>query len=144
MFQILVENDWNSIADVFITPTNISAYANYANMLVYPFFIFVLLINGTILFNVITAFFVGAFVINVDKSTESLSVGNDTEALSDSSSHSASNKTIASNHSERMALIGLSTRSYLSSSGPDDSIITMQKSERQSFSSIMHTVAGEE
>merc|ERR1712107_282880 len=61
MFQVLVVNDWHAIAQVFL-------YANRCSSkyIVYPFFVGANLIAVSILLNVLTAFFVGAFVTKLE------------------------------------------------------------------------------
>mmetsp|Transcript_37381 Transcript_37381/g.112007 ORF Transcript_37381/g.112007 Transcript_37381/m.112007 type:complete len:562 (-) Transcript_37381:253-1938(-) len=63
MFQVLVVNDWHAIAEVYL-------YAERCSdpKIVYSFFIGANLLSVSILLNVLTAFFVGAFVTNADGS----------------------------------------------------------------------------
>ncbi len=53
MFQILVNNDWHAIAQVFLFANRCSS-----PYIVYPFFILGQILGGCILLNVVTAFFV--------------------------------------------------------------------------------------
>jgi len=62
MFNILVVNDWQTIAGVYLTADRFSS-----PFIVYPFFIGANLIGVNIFLNVLTAFFVGAFVTKVEK-----------------------------------------------------------------------------
>ena len=61
MFNIFVVNDWQTIAGVYLTADRCSS-----PYIVYPFFIGANLIGVNILLNVLTAFFVGAFVTKVE------------------------------------------------------------------------------
>jgi hypothetical protein len=62
MFNIFVVNDWQTIAGVYLTADRFSS-----PYIVYPFFIGANLIGVNIFLNVLTAFFVGAFVTKVEK-----------------------------------------------------------------------------
>ena len=61
MFNIFVVNDWQTIAGVYLMADCFSS-----PFIVYPFFISANLIGVNILLNVLTAFFVGAFVTTVE------------------------------------------------------------------------------
>lgn len=62
MFQVLVGNDWQAIAQVYLFATR-----NSSPYLVYPFFVIANLLSVSILLNCLTAFFVGAFVTKLDE-----------------------------------------------------------------------------
>ena len=64
MFQVLVVNDWYLVAEVFLYGTR-----RASPFIVYPFFIFAILVNVSVMLNVLTAFFVESFVtkLNDDK-----------------------------------------------------------------------------
>ena len=62
MFQVMVANDWHAIAQVFMTVS--------PRRVVIPFFIFSNLFLVSIILNVITAFFVGAFVSDTEEGNE--------------------------------------------------------------------------
>lgn len=61
MFQVLVVNDWNSVAQVFLFADRCSS-----PFIVYPFFILGNLMGVSIVLNVSTAFFVETFVTKLD------------------------------------------------------------------------------
>jgi hypothetical protein len=61
MFQILIVNDWHSIAAVYLFA---SKHSN--PYIVYPFFIAALSVSVSIMLNCLIAFFVGAFVTKLD------------------------------------------------------------------------------
>ena len=61
IFNIFMVNDWQAIAGVYLTAERFSS-----PYIVYPFFIGINLLGVNILLNVLTAFFVGAFVTKVE------------------------------------------------------------------------------
>lgn len=65
MFNIFVVNDWQTIAEVYLVADRFSN-----PYIVYTFFIGANLLGVCILLNVLTAFFVGAFVTKVEKKQE--------------------------------------------------------------------------
>ena len=67
MFNIFVVNDWKTIAEVYLEADRCSN-----PYIVYTFFIGANLIGVCILLNVLTAFFVGAFVTKVEKKKEGI------------------------------------------------------------------------
>lgn len=67
MFNIFVVNDWQTIAEVYLGADRCSN-----PYIVYTFFIGANLIGVCILLNVLTAFFVGAFVTKVEKKKEGI------------------------------------------------------------------------
>lgn len=72
IFNILIVNDWQAIANVYL-----HADRCYSPYIVYPFFILVNLVGVSILLNVLTAFFIGAFVAKVEsRQTQSISLIN--------------------------------------------------------------------
>lgn len=65
MFQVLVVNDWHSIAQVFLYADRCSS-----PYIVFPFFVIGNLIGVSIMLNVMTAFFVEAFVTKLNDDSE--------------------------------------------------------------------------
>lgn len=93
MFNIFVVNDWQTIAGVYLSADRYSS-----PYIVYPFFIGANLIGVNILLNVLTAFFVGAFVTKVEKSshrTNSLNI-----SMSTGLDVSSANLTLNASHSQ--------------------------------------------
>jgi hypothetical protein len=62
MFQVLVVNDWNEIAKVFLYADRCSS-----PYIVFPFFVIGNLLGVSIMLNVLTSFFVQAFITTLDE-----------------------------------------------------------------------------
>lgn len=127
MFQVLVVNDWHAIAEVYL-------HANRCShpLVVYPFFIGANLFSVSVLLNVLTAFFVGAFVVTRLDSVTSERAQPENLALSIRPSSSLGILSAAGQSSVR-----LSAKSSLRSASEFHAF------ERQGFDKIMETVTGE-
>ena len=123
MFQVLVVNDWHAIAAVFLHADKCSSPA-----VVYPFFIGANIVSVSILLNVLTAFFVGAFVVTRVESSHD----NQNQALN------------ISVRSFNIAFINArSSQGSVEKPYDERRDTEFQAFERQGFDKIMETVAGE-
>ena len=120
MFNIFVVNDWQAIAGVYLTADRCSS-----PYIVYPFFIGANLVGVDILLNVLTAFFVGAFVTKVEN--KSLGVTSDLHLSMSSTRLDAGSRNFAN----------LTDRA-------EASIYGFHVVERQGYDSVMSTITGDE
>jgi len=130
MFQVLVVNDWHAIAQVFLLADRCSSC-----VIVYTFFISSNLFSVSILLNILTAFFVGAFV--TDNESKTSNGGGSRDAGSNPVSLRASTR--------GLKLVAVMTEGDESSDSSDlgnDDDSQFQVYERQGFEKIMQTVAG--
>jgi len=132
MFQVLVVNDWHAIAEVYTLADRFSS-----DIIVYTFFIGANLFGVSILLNVLTAFFVGAFVTKVSGSGNADVSNTTTNRQSDIVVESI--RTVQSFSSMDMyrSLTDDSVSETKTNSGLEFTV-----SERQCFDKIMNTVAG--
>ena len=141
MFQVLVSNDWQAIAEVYLYATR-----NSSPYLVYPFFVCATLISVSILLNCLTAFFVGAFVTRLDEGmiendyhTEVLTTSQRARDFS-SQSPSRSVRRTSSKHSLTEEDDVISERSTDTNTNPH--VFEFDIFEREGFDKIMRTVGG--
>lgn len=136
-FQMLVANDWHLIAEVFILPIN-----TYMNKLVYPFFIVGNIVLVSILLNVLTAFFVGAFVTN----TSWKNMGKNGSEAKNASFRGDSGTRVSSVARMKCArskgAINTENDNIDNQSVSSNSSVIM--SERQGFDTIVRIVAGQD
>ena len=112
MFNIFVVNDWQAIAQVYL-----NADRFFSPYIVYPFFICANLIGVNILLNVLTAFFVGAFVTKVEDKRSG---------------------------ERRDINLSMSTRLDAGPSNPLESITGFHVLERHGYDSVISTITGNE
>ena len=141
MFQVLVSNDWQAIAEVYLYATR-----NSSPYLVYPFFVCATLISVSILLNCLTAFFVGAFVTRLDEGmidndyhTEVLTTSQRARDFS-SQSPPRSIKRTSSKRSLTEEDDVISERSTGTNTNPH--VFEFDVFEREGFDKIMRTVGG--
>eukprot|EP00978_Attheya_sp_CCMP212_P000972 scaffold2035_cov53-Attheya_sp.AAC.1 len=129
-FMVLVVNDWHAIAQVFLLADRCSSC-----VIVYTFFISSNLFSVSILLNILTAFFVGAFV--TDNESKTSNGGGSLDANSNPVSLRASTRGL-----KRVAVMTEDDESSDSSDLDNDNASQFQIYERQGFEKIMQTVAG--
>ena len=150
MFQVLVVNDWHAIAQVFLFASRCSsAY------IVYPFFVVSNLIGVSIMLNVLTAFFVEAFVTKLDDSVAQKSESKpqtDADYAIHTSERASVRRVISSNNFGNLHQsgdmkhgndAGSDHEADADSEGSSESeLYEFDVYEREGFDKIMQTVAG--
>ncbi|CAB9517978.1 Two pore calcium channel protein [Seminavis robusta] len=146
MFQIMVVNDWHAIAEVFLYAKRCAS-----PRIVYPFFVIGNLVGVSILLNVITAFFVEAFVTKL--SGHDRNVERAPQSARDFSIRTSENSTfrrISSSHNlSSHNLSSLGGEDYdaahdADSEGSSDSseLFEFDVYEREGYDRIIQTVSG--
>ena len=127
MFQTLVVNDWHAIASVFLF-----ADAHSTPILVWIFFISANLI-GVIIFNVMLAFFVGAFITKID--------GHKVEVTKNDLNDPDSSVYLSSKQVHKLRH---KTQSETSTVNSLTSSCRFQMAERQGYNQILDILVGDE
>lgn len=141
MFQVLVVNDWHAIAEVFLHASRCARPE-----IVYPFFITGNLVGVSILLNVVTAFFVEAFVYTKlsggDGGTDGGASG--AKDFSIKTSENTGVRRITSSHSLTKLGDDSSDAHDADSEGSDDSseVFHFDILEREGYDKIIQTVSG--
>lgn len=138
MFQVLVVNDWDQLAQVFLVGSH-----NSSPFIVYTFFVIAILVGVSIMMNVLIAFFVEAFVTKFN---------NDTDAPADLTAtvHKDSPEFTPSKKQRSKAKSAQRGRKLDNDSDHDadsegssaSEIYEFDVYEREGFNKIMQTVAG--
>mmetsp|Transcript_21064 Transcript_21064/g.51838 ORF Transcript_21064/g.51838 Transcript_21064/m.51838 type:complete len:1143 (-) Transcript_21064:54-3482(-) len=130
MFNVFIVNDWHAIAEVFLYADRCSS-----PLIVYPFFVFGLCIGVFIMLNVVTAFFVEAFMTKLgDKDPKSTSKSHQSKTT-DFHIHTPDNtgvKKISSIRSLK-AINELKHETALFGSSDDNSVASHRSTEIFSF-----------
>lgn len=144
MFQVLVSNDWQAIAEVYL-----HANRHSSPYIVYPFFVCGQVLCVSILLNCLTAFFVGAFVTKLDTMEGNMNLDNEpTEVYTTTQkardfniqSSSRSVRRISSRQMLTEEESEISDRSVETETNPH--VFEFDVFEREGFDNIMRTVAG--
>lgn len=142
MFQVLVGNDWQAIAQVYLFATR-----NSSPYLVYPFFVIANLLSVSILLNCLTAFFVGAFVTKLDEG-HTMDKDNHTEVFTTTQkardfSIQSSPSLIRKLSSKRNSIEeNEDVSDLLSVTAENPFVFEFDVFEREGFDKIMKTVSG--
>jgi len=148
VFQTVIVNDWNKIADVFLTISN--------PILVYVFFIGSNLLGVNILLNVLIAFFVGAFVTKYEESEQigdgklqKLSFGMETKKSTRIRSHNSDHslnmlreELRINDDSETSLREKINIYESQRNSPDNDSVRELEMFQREGYEKVIETVVG--
>lgn len=145
MFQLLVVNDWNQIAKVYLSVDS--------KLFVYSFFTCAIIFNVSILLNVLMAFFIGAFVTkpknpfaaSIREKIDTLTVENEiTRSHHSESSFDlfSSFRDEDSNNINKQKQAQVVATNDMNMSKPVDSMSEFNVSVRPCFDTFMKTVTG--
>ncbi|GKY94410.1 hypothetical protein MPSEU_000407000 [Mayamaea pseudoterrestris] len=144
MFNVLVVNDWHAIAEVFLHAKRCSS-----TYIVMPFFVIGNLMGVSIMLNVVTAFFVQAFVTKLDDDAivapiNALKLVQPSKAPPDSGLRNSENASFrVSSSTSSIYDQGSDQGADADSEGSSDSdFLEFDVYERQGYDKVMQTVAG--